>query len=486
MRNVNRRDFLKYSGAGGVVFLAGMNPLVSFAMEANENVREIFLEAGASEIDLGSGKTFKAMTYNGQTPGPEIRVRQGERLRVSLRNNLAEETTIHWHGLPVPNAMDGVPDVTQDGIKPGETFVYDFIATIPGTYMYHSHALYQLDQGLYGALIIEPAREELSYDREQTILLEDWAMVDGAGPEASRNGRLGVMIMNGVPMTMGGMMPEQHEENHPLLEPFYDAYTVNGSVFQAAAPVKVKKGEKLRLRLINSSSSTIYTFRIAGHGLTITHADGRPVEPLAVDAVRIGMGERYDVLLHADNPGRWLMYNLQDDSSVGGKPLGQLLYDSVVGKEFSNDSIAELRLNEYEKMSGKPESAIKLVGNSVDKSLRMVLGGGMMGNPYWSINGNVYPDSRDIIVKRGDRIRFEYINRSMMAHPMHLHGQFFEVVGSGGKSGQRLVKDTLIVPPWMGRRVVEFVAANPGNWFHHCHHLYHVMGGMANIVKVTG
>jgi len=483
MKTLTRRDFIKYSSGSGLFLLSGINP-ISISSAQETRVKEVTLNARITDLDLGNGKTFKAWTYNGLVPGPEIRVKEGERLRVTLRNDLSEETTIHWHGLPVPNSMDGVPDVTQKAVQPGETFVYDFVASPPGTYIYHSHASYQLDRGLYGNLIVEPLQEQLSYDREYTIALEDWAITDGGGPEASRAGRIAPMGM-GMGMSMSMMQSAQHREDHPLREPYYDVYTLNGRIFEATAPITVKKGERLRLRITNPSSSTFYTIRIGGHPLTITHSDGRPINPLKVDAVRIGMGERYDVLLNADNPGLWLIYNLQDGSPVGGKSLGVLSYNGIQRKTFDSDPLLRPRINDYSMMEGQLETSLQQVEGPAEKSLRMTLSGGMMGNPYWTINGNAYPDSRDINVRQGDRVRFEYFNQSMMAHPMHLHGHFFEVVGTGQRTGVRIKKDTLIIPASMGQGAIEFVAGSPGIWFHHCHHLYHMMGGMANLVRVV-
>jgi FtsP/CotA-like multicopper oxidase with cupredoxin domain len=248
----------------------------------------------------------------------------------------------------------------------------------------------------------------------------------------------------------------------------------------------VKEGDRVRLRFINPSSSTIYTIRIAGHALTITHTDGRPVRHFEVDALRVGMGERYDVIVKADNPGRWLIYNLQDRSAVGGRPLGVLTYKGITSNTFDNDTLSRFRLNDYNMMEGLEEEHVKQVGGRIDKIFRMTLSGGMMGSPYWTINGKTYPNSDDVRIKPGDKVRFEYFNHSMMPHPMHLHGHFFEVVGTGGRTGMRVKKDTLIIPARMGRGAIEFIADNPGIWFHHCHNLYHLGGGMANLVKNTG
>jgi FtsP/CotA-like multicopper oxidase with cupredoxin domain len=476
MKKVGRREFLKYAGIGSIAALSKISPLSCIERAFSEEIREFKLNASVSMVDLGNGRPFKAWTYNGQVPGPEIRVREGEIIRAVLNNFLPEGTTVHWHGLPVPNKMDGVPFVTQEPVNTGQTFVYEFKASPPGTYMYHSHASYQLDRGLYGSLIVEPKREERSYDREYILILEDWATVNGGGPEASKMGR----IRPG--MGMMGMMRSQPGSGQPLQEPLYDAYAVNGKVFEASLPFKVKKGDRVKLRIINPSSSTVYTIRIAGHTLTITHTDGRPVVPFEVDAVMIGMGERYDVEFTANNPGRWHIYNLRDGTPVSGVLLGTVLYDGIRSKSYNDDALGRFRLNDYYLLEGLPESYIRPT-ERVEGIFRMNLSGGMM-SPYWTINGRVYPDSDDMAAGYGERIRFEYFNMSMMPHPMHLHGHFFEVAGTGLKSGVRVKKDTLIIMPHMGRGAIEFVADNPGVWFHHCHNLYHMNAGMANRVKI--
>jgi multicopper oxidase len=485
MKELTRRDFFKLSALGGAVGLIQLSKpfdLLAAAEKAPaQEAAEVRLTAAITDVDLGTGTSFKAWTYNGQVPGPEIRVKEGQRIRVLVKNRLPEGTTVHWHGLPVPNRMDGVPFVTQKPIPPGGTFVYEFEAKPAGTYLYHSHAMYQLDSGLYGPLVVEPRRETLSYDREYTWLLEDWATVDGGGPEASRMGRIAPHM--GM---MGGMMGRRGlADGGPLQEPRYDVYTINGKVQGALPDFKVKKGDRLRLRIGNPSSSTFYTLRIAGHPLTVTHADGRPVLPLAVDALRIGMGERYDVMISADNPGRWAVYTLSDGSPSGGLTLATLQYEGINSKGYSSAAETFPRMNDYRLLEGMDERFPLPVQGEVDRIFRMILSGGLMGSPYWTINGRVYPDSEDWTVKPGERVRLEYFNRSMMAHPMHLHGHFFELVGTGDITGVRAKKDTIIIPAHMGAGAVEFTADNPGVWIHHCHNLYHMEAGMANLFKVV-
>jgi FtsP/CotA-like multicopper oxidase with cupredoxin domain len=501
---MNRREFVQ-TGLSGLATVAAGGLLlggivngrktsvaaedVAFAESEGtaEGIREFNLKAEVAEIDIGAKKTFKAWTYNSQSPGPEIRVKEGEILRVVLENNLPEPTTIHWHGLPVPNTMDGVPDITQEPIQPGETFVYEFAAQPAGSYLYHSHVGYQLDQGLYGGLIVEPQRESLSYDKEYTLILSDWVTVDGGGPEAAKAGRTrGGMGMMGRRMRgmMGRhMMGRRVTDDMPLLEPDYNAYTINGKLNRANEPLMVKKGDKVRLRIMNPASASIFTLRLSGHPLLITHADGRPVEPLEVDALRVGMGERYDVLFTANNPGRWSLYTLKDGTPAGGYRLATMLYEGIQETSYSVDSLlSRFSLNYYSDLEGIPEETVPQVNGAIDRQFNLTLSGGMMASPYWTINGQVWPDADDLVVYQGERIRINYFNHSMMPHPMHLHGHFFEIVQSGRK-GKRVHKDTLIIEPHTGSGAIEFVADNPGDWFHHCHNLYHMMGGMANVVR---
>ena len=270
-------------------------------------------------------------------------------------------------------------------------------------------------------------------------------------------------------------------DNDPLQEPTYNAFTVNGQVADAAAPLSVRQGERVRLRLINAGGATIFALRLAGHTLTLTHADGRPVEPLEVDVLRIGMGERYDVVFTADNHGRWTLYDLLNRVGPAYLPLATFQYQGSTATQDSGDTLSgDFRWNDYRLLAGLPEDGLpSLEPSQGTQAFNMVLTGGHM-SPYWGINGKVYPDTDKVLAPFGQRVRFDYFNQSPMAHPMHLHGHFFEVVGSRG-----LRKDTLIVDGHMGRASIEFIADNPGDWMHHCHNIYHAEAGMMNIVRVS-
>jgi len=241
----------------------------------------------------------------------------------------------------------------------------------------------------------------------------------------------------------------------------------------------VAHGDRVRLRLINASSATIYDLRLAGHTLIVTHADGRPVKPLPTDILRIGMGERYDVQVMADNPGSWLLAAAERGFGEG------MLRVPVRYKGVREKEVVEPRFRpglrfasswDFQSLypSGEPAAP------RADRFYPQTLSGGMH-SPFWTINGWVYPNSERLVVEKGQRVRLGYWNHSMMPHPMHLHGHFFKVVNPSLPRELWALKDTVIVNP-MERVEIEFLADNPGIWFHHCHNLYHMEAGMANVM----
>ena len=307
----SRRKFLAFAGmSAGALALSscGILPASRDSLPKTPQttksgkVREHSLDAAPVEFSVG-GSTVQTWGYNGEVPGPEIRLTEGNTLRVRVNNRLPADTTIHWHGLPIVNDMDGVPDVTQPPIVGGEEFVYEFVVPVAGSYMYHSHVGLQLDRGLYGPLIVEPEKEDLDYDQEYTLMLDDWldgvsgTPEDALGQLQSSGGGMGGGMMDGGGMG-GGRSGSSGNIDYPL-------YLINGRVADDPVTLEVRRGQRVRLRLMNPAADTVFRFAVAGHRLTVTHADGQPVEPAEVDAVRIGMGERYDVVLEADNPGAW-------------------------------------------------------------------------------------------------------------------------------------------------------------------------------------
>ena len=460
--NPSRRRFLQTSLTALAGASAGLWPLAGQAGQA----REVVLTAGPGSIDLGQGPAFKAYSFNGQSPGPVLWAREGQPLRVVLNNSLPHPTTIHWHGLPVPNPMDGVPGLTQAAVPPGGQFTYQITARPAGTYFYHSHFGYQLDQGLYGALIVEPARPLGGWDQEQVLVLADWVMADGGGEAPARRRPPGRGMM-GRPGPGG-----------PLPEPYHAGHAVNGRLYPATKAIRVKQGDRVRLRLINASASNSYDLALAGHRLKVLALDGQDVAPAAFDVVRLAMGERVDVEFLADNPGAWLLQ--AHDSGRGESGLAvAVVYDGAARAEPEPPRFRpDMSLATYwDLAAARPKVHPQ---GPPQRWYRQILSGGMH-SPYWTINGRVHPNSERLLVSRGEKVRLSYFNRSMLPHPMHLHGHFFRIVNPALPPERWLVKDTAVVEP-MRRLDVEFVADNPGRWMHHCHHLYHLHGGMANVV----
>lgn len=236
-------------------------------------------------------------------------------------------------------------------------------------------------------------------------MLEDWATVDGGGPAASRAGRIdetGTGMMGGGMMggmMRGGMGRPRAGEPEPLRQPLYDAYSIGGRAAEGAEPLRVRQNDRVKLRIINAASSTTFVLRLAGHRLTVTHGDGRPVEPLEVDVIRVGMGERYDAEFIADNPGRWALLGAPE-GGADARPLRTLLYDGVATRESSHEGPDRPRGLTYRDLVARPEDGLS-AATGIDRVVRLTLSGGMMGSPYWTINGERYPDTAAIDVARG-------------------------------------------------------------------------------------
>ncbi len=259
-------------------------------------VREFRLVVRPGKWEVAPGTVVDAWTYNGQVPGPELRVREGDLVRVVVKNALPVPTTIHWHGVDLDWRMDGPPGTNQDPIEPGKTFVYEFVATPAGTRIYHSHVdpEVQMELGLYGALIIEPREPEpVKYDREYTYMLDELAL-DFTPRVALGKDRLPMAEFgNG----RGGAL-------------HYDLFLMNGKAGSAIPSMMLKAGERVRVRLINVGSLP-HAMHTHGHIFKIIATDGNPVPPAAQlrkDTVLIGPGERYDLELDGYNPGVWLFH----------------------------------------------------------------------------------------------------------------------------------------------------------------------------------
>ncbi|WP_080837492.1 multicopper oxidase family protein [Cohnella massiliensis] len=306
------------------------------SVQPTGKVREYKLEAKVAKWELVSGVQTDADTFNGTVPGPVIRANEGDTIRVIVKNSLPEETSIHWHGLHVPNKMDGVPSFTQQAIKPGETFTYEFTANHAGTYMYHSHfnSIQQIDKGLYGLLIIDPQKESLKHDREYAMIFGGWNIPDKAGGTATNNNDQMSGMAKGEPKPlkkkgdirsmMEQGLKDKSSQLHSMMEMpskspnnqagstvmgmDYNYWTINGKSFPDTQPIEVKEGELIRIRLANISNGT-HPMHLHGHDFRVIAKDGHPLtSPQIMNTVTVNPGETFDIDFIADSPGEWVFH----------------------------------------------------------------------------------------------------------------------------------------------------------------------------------
>lgn len=457
---------------------------------ATASIREVTLRAEPATVDLG-GVQVSTWTYGGTLPGQEIRLARGEVLRAELVNALPAPSTIHWHGIAMRNDMDGAPDVTQPAVAPGSAFRYEFTVPDPGTYFFHPHVGVQLDRGLYAPLIIEDPADGTDYDLEAVVVLDDWLDgVNGRDPDTELRGLRdkGVAGMNmggsgrmdhgGMNMGGSSMMTMPTDPNAPLGsdagDVTYPHYLINGRLGSDPVTFNGRPGQRLRLRIINAAADTAFRVMLGGHQLKITHTDGFPVQPVTGSSLLISMGERYDAIVELADGAFPLVAVAEGKAGQafalirtgGGTPPPA----TVRPAELSVPPVTADRLVATE--------AVRLPNRKPNKTLDVTLGAD--DKKYlWTINGKPFPDHAPLDVTEGQRVRLRFINKTMMFHPMHLHGHTFQVVTAAG-TGPR--KDTSIVLPNQTVEV-DFDTDNPGQWMLHCHNAYHGEAGMMSVVS---
>lgn len=479
---VSRRALVVGAGAAG---LAATLPFRRSS--AASEIKEYRLAARTATVNLtGEGNPDTAVwAYDGTVPGPELRVRQGQPVRITVVNKLTEDTTVHWHGIRLPNAMDGVPGLTQKPIRPGESFVYEFTPPDAGTFWYHPHAdtLQQIGRGLAGALIVEEP-EPVAVDRDLLWVIEDWRLDD--------QGRIAGGFGNRMEAGMSGRIG--------------NTVTLNGRVAKA---VSVKAGERVRLRLVNAVLARIVGLRFVGHKPVVVAHDGQPCQPHSPEDGRIVLGPamRADLIIDmTGKPGE--SYRVIDDfyEDLAYK-LVDLTYDAgKPAREPRSEAPPRLPANPLPEpdLAVAERHKIALQGGMMG-GMGMMSGGGMMGRSgmmggmgmtghdgaTWAMNGMAMtgdgqPNMPPLFtIQRGKTCVLALRNETAWWHPMHLHGHSFRVISRNGKPNPRKEwRDTVLVPP---RETAElaFVADNPGEWMFHCHVTDHQEAGMMGVIRVA-
>jgi len=424
-------------------------------VEATGTVHEIDLRAAPAELALLDGRRLAVWAYNGQVPGPTIRVRVGDLLRVRFTNALPQPTTIHWHGIRLPNGMDGVPGVTQPPIAPGESFVYQFTPRDPGTFWFHPHlrGSEQVERGLFGLLIVED-RSPPPYSKELIWVLDDWLV--GAD----------------------GQIDPRFNTRHDLMHDgrWGNAITVNGVRRPA---FDLRPGERVRLRMVNVANGRVFRPGLPP-GSTLIAFDGLYLrEPIPASGLELAPGNRADVDLTADAASSSEVL-VRDEYTRRRDELAAL---RITGEPVSTPSFASPARAHVPRWEGalarEPTLTYRLNARA--------------GGPFgieWTLNdvasrpedGHAHHAEERLAAARWAKIRF--VNESARLHPMHLHGQFFKVIARGGRAVEEgFWRDTVLVQP---KETVDvgLVPVDRGRWMLHCHIQEHAESGMMSLIRV--
>jgi FtsP/CotA-like multicopper oxidase with cupredoxin domain len=482
--SISRREFFERTASAAAsttiipsLFLSAMECRAAGVGKLVEGAETHTLRA-TSFRGAPDGREREIWSYNSQFPGPLIRAKEGETLRVRVTNELQVPTSIHWHGMHQPGTwrMDGVDRVSGPPIAPGTQFVYEFRAKPAGTHWYHSHVGVQYGEGLFGPLVVEERTPIAKYDREEILLINDWFLQSGDALLAK--------LLDGGKEKMPGKMKMKMKEGKDVGDIPFQSGLVNG---KGRAPgdtktpltvVDVKKGETIRLRLINASSTYALRFQIDGHPLTVFATDGSAMRPVNVDNLLISVGERYDVLLEANQGGvHWIRAATLDGNEI----RAVLRYPDTPG------TMPDAKRVQWGRRALTPEdirsrAPVQLAAGP--REIPMLLGGSMM--PYrWSINNEYYPKAAPIDITKDETIRYTLRNPTGMDHPFHLHGHSFHVLGKPGALNltDPVLKDTINVPA-KSDVAIQFRANNPGRWFFHCHIEWHLATGMARVLEI--
>lgn len=424
------------------------NNAYSEGVDQTGEVVEYRIVAEESEVEILPGVKTKVFAYNGIVPGPELDIQLGDTLRVEFINNLPQSTTIHWHGVRVPNAMDGVPGVTQDPIEPGETFIYEFTPKDAGTFWFHPHVRgsEQLERGLYGTLIVR--NPEVVYDFDQTLVLDDWLLENS------------------------GQIYPQFNTMHDLMHDgrWGNVISVNGEV---QPEISLPQNAQGLLRIVNTSNARVYSLELSDDIAKIVAVDGMTASRFtSLERFTLSPGGRVDLLIDTNGLG------------VGNRIQ---LVDTFTRKE---NLLAEISMEVSENISKFSGLSPAYIPNweqadelSVDKVYDLNASRRMM-NVRWMINGAIWPNvSRDYF-KKGELVKLRFKNSSTRLHPMHIHGQFFKVVARNDVPlDEPYWRDTVLVS---SREVVDIIMIpqDNGDWVNHCHIQEHSEAGMMTSFEV--
>nr|WP_244561688.1 multicopper oxidase family protein [Mesorhizobium australicum] len=427
-----------------------------------------------------AGRAASVFGLTGPDGTPGLRLEAGRDFSARLENGLDAPTLIHWHGLLPPYGQDGVPDLPQPLLKPGESFDYAFPVSTPGTHWMHAHTL-QEQQLLASPLVVADPAEAGLDEQEVVVLLHDFSFRSPEELLAELTGTTGGGMMGGGMMGhgMGGNMMAGHGGMAMDINDIdYDAYLANDRTLDDPQVFHVERNGRVRLRLINGATATAFWIDTGALEGELVAVDGNAVVPVAGRRFPLAMGQRIDIRIRLDGEdGAWPILALREG---GVERTGFVLAtkDGVLKRIASSGDTQAAVLDLA--LESRLQAKTPTDAGAAARPVPVVLGGTMQGYA-WTMNGRAWGEHQAIRVRQGERVELVMRNDSMMGHPMHLHGHHFQVVAIDGRRFAGAVRDTVWLPP-MSEVTVAFDASNPGSWAFHCHHLYHMAAGMMTTV----
>jgi FtsP/CotA-like multicopper oxidase with cupredoxin domain len=469
---MNRRSFLSSAG----VLLAskslhGLRPFEAGLGAASAAKADHTLRIAPCSLDIGPGVTIKTLGYNGQVPGPLLRLREGVPVTIDVTNASSDPDLVHWHGLAIDSLNDGAMEEGSPMIPAGKTQRYSFTPKPAGTRWYHTHAAaYEnLSAGTYsgqfGFLLIEGREQPAKYDQEINLAIHHWEpsfvpMVETMREQSSN-----------MPLTTGSDVG-------------YKYATINGHMLGAGEPIRVKQGQRVLMRLLNASATENVVLALPGHQFTVMAMDGNPVpNPKPVEVLSLAVAERVDAVVEMNSPGVWVLGSTLEKARKMG--LGIVVeYAGKSGEPAWNDPAAvEWDYTQFANAATQQSTV------SADETFILTFRdiGAKKGTKFdvWTINNKSWPEIEPLIVHPGKRYRLVLRNGSGDQHPIHLHRHTFEVTRIGDKHIGGLKKDVINVMP-LDTVEVDFVADNPGDTLMHCHQQLHMDYGFMQLIKYSG
>jgi FtsP/CotA-like multicopper oxidase with cupredoxin domain len=467
---MNRRSLLFSAGA----LLASKS--LNAAFPSSPKLRNILpsdkadytLRIEPTSVDIGPGVTIKTLAYNGQVPGPLLRLREGVPVTIDVTNASDSPDLVHWHGLAVDSLNDGAMEEGSPMIAAGKTQRYTFTPKPSGTRWYHTHATAYDDlskgtyTGQFGFLLIDGKEQPARYDQEINLAIHHWGpsfvpMVETMRDQSSN-----------MPLTTGSDVG-------------YKYATIQGHMLGAGEPIRVKRGQRVLMRLLNASATENVVLALPGHTFKVVAMDGNPVpNPKAVEVLSLAVAERVDAIVEMNSPGVWVLGSILSKEREMG--LGVVVeYSGKGGAPVWRDpSPIDWDYTQF------ANAAVPSVSPDETFVLTFRDNGPKHGSKFdtWTINNKSWPDIDPLIVQQGKRYRLVFRNGSGDQHPIHLHRHTFEVTRIGKKPFSGLMKDVINVMP-LDTVEVDFIANNPGDTLMHCHQQLHMDYGFMQLIKYS-